>query len=582
MSLFRKKPSVNMKIESFDGIICNERISEDVKSAVYMRNWRITDDGKLQKRCGCECVLRIADTEPIYCGRVGTGRYYVYKRLGGIWTYCLDDESMSVYATSDTSRFTAFLFGSLLYIMGRDTLLTFDGHITRKCEPYIPKLAVSAPNTGGGVILEDLNRISPYARISYSPDGVSPDFVLPKEALAVVRVTDCGVAVDEDKYTYDRGTHTLTMSYVPSADVPDGLEVTFVIDDDDFPDSSLLYGKSYCLFGSGNDSRVFVYGGDNTIYYSDVTDRGADCTYFPVNNFIRVGDGGEVTALVRHYSTLAVFTENDAWYISPSSIEDGDYSKLSFPVFPLNGKVGCVREGAVLVNNSPLSVRGDGVYIWASSNIRDERNARLISAPVAPLLSREFLASSRVLDHEGEGEVWIWSGDLICVYNYRRTAWYFYDGIRAERAYELDGVVYFVNDTGLYRFDKNVYTDDGRAYSAIWESAYADFGISWRKNIARMFVSLIPETHSDVRITVSPNKSGGCRLGEDGCYGSEVFDFSALDFSKLSFECEGRPSLVRSRLNIRGVDSIKLRIENSFADSRCTVNGILLAGCAVK
>lgn len=576
MTLFKKKPSVKMTLDDFGGTDCTSRLGSRVKNAVYMRNWRITDDGKLKKRNGFERVAETADGHGLYCGRVGGAVYYVYQTGTVITAYDVDGGEKKELDTGESTERSCFMFGGLLYIVGGEELLTFDGHSISVCEPYIPKVAVTAPNEGGGIVLEDLNLLSPYARISYSPNGISSQFVLPDEALSVVGVIENGLALPSDNYSYNKATHTLTIMHIPSSLTPDSLEVTFSLTDPNFPDRSLLRKRSFCPFGSRTDSALFVYGGDNVIYYSDVTDKGADCTYFPVNNFIRVGDGTPVTALVRHYSTLAVFTENDAWYISPSSVADGDYSKTAYPIFPLNGKIGCIRNGGVLVNSSPLTVKDDGVYIWNSTNVRDEKNAQLISSPVSRLLPREFLSNCTVFDAEGLGEVWLVYGNTVCVYNYRRSAWYFYDGINAEKLYECDGVVYFSNEKGLYRFSESVYTDDGEAYNAVWESSFADFGVTGKKNVYRLLTSLIPDAHTDVKITVSPNVGAGKTCGEDGCYRCEIFDFFAMDFRKFSFECESRPSSVERRVTLRGIDSVKLKIENGERDGRCTVNEIVL------
>ncbi len=576
MMLFKKTPSVRMTLDDFGGTDCTRRLGSQVKNAVYMRNWRITDDGKLKKRSGYERVAEISDANGLYCGRMGRGIKYVYQSGTTVIAKSLDDGSTVEYDTGETTKRSCFVFGGTLYIVGGEDILTFDGYNIRKCEPYIPKVAVTAPNEGGGIALESLNRLSPYARISYSPNGTSSNFVLPSEALSVVGVVENGLALPADGYSYDRSKRTLTLMHIPSSSVPDGLEVTFSLKDPNFPDRSLFYEKSFCAFGSRTDSALFVYGGDNVIYYSDVTDKGADCMYFPVNNFIRVGDGTPVTSLVRHYSTLAVFTEKDAWYISQSSVEDGDYTKNAYPIFPLNGKVGCIRDGGVPVNNIPLTVSPDGVYVWSGTNVRDEKNAQRISSPVDRLLTREFLENCTVFDATGAGEAWLAYGGTICVYNYRRAAWYFYDGINAERFYDCDGTVYFSNENGLYRFGEGTYTDDGRAYKAVWESSFADLGVNGRKNIYRLSASLIPEPHTNVKITVSPNVGVPKVCGEDGCFCCEAFDFSAMDFNRFSFECEGRPSSVERRLNLRGVDSVKLRMENDEADGRCTVNEIVL------
>ncbi len=576
MYLFKRSPTLTVRAESFTGIDCTKKSRSNISCAGYMNNWRITDDGKLSKRNGYECLYNITDSEPLYVGMLGTDDFYVYKKGSCIYSVRLSDGEMSLYDTGEAKGTGAFLFCGLLYIIGYESIVTYDGVRFSEPMPYIPTVAITAPNEGGGTVYESMNLISPYARIIYSPNGTSEKFVLPQAAFSIHSVIDGDVTVPTSNYTFENSTKTLTLNYVPSGGSANSLQVVFLISSAYrvFPP---LYCKSFYLFGCGGDTRVFAYGNDNIIYYSDVTDTGSDPLYYPAENMIRVGDGSSaVTALCEHYSTLAVFTETDAWYISPSSIDYDGYSKTTFPIFPLNGKVGCIKKGAVQADNSPLSVCADGVYMWSSTSVRDERNARLISDPVRGLFNREFFENATVFDHESEGEAWICYGGRVLIYNYRRCAWYTYDGINGDAFFEHAGQVYFVNEKGLYCFTSGVYTDDGEPYRAVWESVFSDFGTHEKKDVRRLYASFIPQINSDSVITVTPDTGTSRILGCDGCFSSAIFSFLYTDFDNYTFECEGKPRTVSKRLNLKSANSIRLKIENNGADSRCTVDSIIL------
>ncbi len=576
MFLFKRSPILTVRAESFSGIDCTKKSGSDISCAGYMKNWRITDDGKLTKRGGYECLYNITDSDPLFVGMLNADEFFVYKKGTCVYSVRLSDGNMIVYDMNEDVKTGAFVFCGLLYIIGYECIAVFDGVRFSEPEPYIPTVAITASNEGGGVVFESLNLISPYARIMYSPNGNSGKFVLPDAAFGISSVVDGGRHVPASEYIFENSSKTLTLNHVPESGVANSLEVVFLVSSEYrvFP---ILYGKRFYLFGCGGDTRVFAYGNDNVIYYSDVTDTGSDPLYYPAENMIRIGDGSyAVTGLCRHYSNLTVFTERDAWYISPSSIEYDGYSRPTFPVFPLNGKIGCTDGGVILADNSPLSVCSSGVYLWSSSNVRDEKNARLISSPTEGLFDRAFFENAMVFDHESEGEAWIVNNGRILVYNYRRSAWYFYDGIYGDKFFEYDGQAYFVNATGLYCFTKGIYTDDGKAYFAVWESAFSDFGTHEKKDIRRLYASFIPQINSEAVITVIPNRGSGRALGYDGCFSLSIFSFDHISFPKFTFECEGRPKTVSKRLNLRGVDSAKLRIENNSTDSRCTVDTMIL------
>ncbi len=576
MYLFKRTPSLTVRAECFSGINCTEKAHSDIRSATYMKNWRITDDGKLSKRNGYECVYNVKDSTPLFVGSLSGVECFVYKKGTYLYSVNLSDSELTAYDTGEDLGAEAFVFGGLLYTVGCESMVTFDGRSFSVPEPYIPTVALIAPNEGGGQTFEGINMISQYAKILYSPNGTSPEFILPESASGIYSVVDGNTKISDSDYIFENSSKKLTLNYIPASGVANSLEVTYIISAEYLP-YPILHKKKFCLFGSSGDTRVFAYGNDGIIYYSDVTSRGADPTYFPAENFIRVGDGGEeVTSLCRHYSSLAVFTEKEAWYISPSSTDYDGYTKPTFPIFPLNSKVGCISEGAVLVNNSPLTVSEYGVYMWNSTSVRDEKNAKLISSPVEKLIGERFLENCKVFDSEPYGEVWIYSGDDILVYNYKRGAWYFFEGIRADRFFEYGATVYFVNSNGLYRFSDSVYTDNGSPYSAVWESAFSDFGTYEKKTLRRLYASFVPQINSDAVITVTPNVGKAEVLGTEGSFCSQRFSFGSIDFGNFSFECEDRPKTVCKRLNLRRTDSIKLRIENSQRDSRCTVDSITL------
>ena len=572
MAFFKKTPSFLMTVSSFNGTDCTKRVTNSISSAEYMRNFRITENGKLQKRYGYKKLADIRG-EDVY---LSDGVIF-YRNGKTLNAYNIDKQAViASYELDVNDKTVYFTFGGAVYCACGDETAVYSNGNFEKGKPYIPTVAVTCAPDGGGTVHESLNLLCNMATLSYSPDGTAVSYKLPSGSVDVVRVIENGEEMALDKYSFDLSSHTVRFTSAPSGGVADSLQITYKMADAEI-DTTLLSRCSFCIYGGDFDSRVFAYGKGNVIFYSDITSRGADPLYFPAENYITVGDGTyDVTALVRHYSNLAVFTSGDAWYISPSSVNYDGYAKPTFPIYPLNGNIGTVKNGAALVDNSPLTVNEDGVYLWRATNVRDERNAKCISDRIEPLLHSDFLENAKVFDHQAKKELWIYNFGIVMIYNYALDMWYAFDGIYADVMYEHGGQVLFANSTGVYLFDPDIYTDNGKAYRAIWQSGFANFGRIDKKRLYMLYASLVPEPCSNIKITLVPNKGERISIGNKGEFSNKTLDFSALDFSDFTFECEGRPSLSRHRIRLRRFDSVRLIIENSDPDGRATVERVVI------
>lgn len=574
MALFKKTPSNVMTVSEFDGVDCTKNITSTISSAEYMRNFRITQAKKLTKRHGFKLLTKIERAQNLFVN----GNYLFYRITRKLYCIRLSDLSeLATYDIPNTNNVGYFKFGNDVYIVSKSNIFVFRNSSFSPAEPYIPTIAITAPESGGGVVHESLNLLCDKAKISYSPSGSSNEFILPDIAQEVVQVTENGQVIDSSAYSFSVSEHKLTFTNTPSGGISDSLVVTFSFSSS-LVDTLLLSNKKFYIYGGEFDTRLFVYGNGNVIHYSDITSNGADPLYFPSENFITVGDGTyNVTSLVRHYSSLAVFTSGDAWYITPSSVDYDGYRKASFPIYPLNGKIGCINNGGVLVDNYPLTVNKRGVYIWRSTTVRDERNAVCISDKIAPLLDASFLERARIFDYEAQKEVWLYYSGIVWIYNYRIDAWYCFDGIDANDMFEYNGQILFIKNSAVYLFDENLYTDNGKAYNAVWKSGFANFGKIDRKRLYRIYASLLPEGNSNVTVTLLSNDGQRVTVGQDGEFSNSVFDFSVMDFTAFSFVgSETGSSVVRRRIRLRRFDSVRLIIENAQPDSRATVERVVL------
>ena len=470
-----------------------------------------------------------------------------------------------------------FKFGGSVYIYGCGFYYRFDGEAFEQLTPYIPTVAVTCENSGGGVPYESLNIISDKAAISYSPDGESADFVLPALAYSVCKVELNGSEMDTDDYSYDSQTHILTLDVVPSGDVPDSLKVTFVLSDGTVLNMPPV-GPGFCIYGGDRDTRVFSYGYGNILRYSDVTAKGPDPTYFPTDNFITVGDGSsKITALMRHYDRLMIFTERETWFLSPSSVDYDGYSKPSFPLSPLNSTVGSIGGGAAYADNSPVTLSGDGIYVFSRSTVRDERNAQRISDRVCSYTDTAFLQGAVVYDNEHDKEIWMCFCGGALIYNYGKDVFYYYDNVPAQYLFGLNGRTAFYTGEGIFVFDKSCKSDDGKGIDAVCESGSVTLDpVSKKRRLRRVCLSYLPEGETTVSVYAVPNRGEACRSVFHAEQAYAGLDFGHINFGGFTFSCGGKRVHGRCRTQLSSFESIGIRIESGAGGGGLTVDSVSL------
>lgn len=571
MARYRKSTAEIIYTDKFKGLDMSREEKKNFSSSVYMKNFTVTPQYDLKKRPG---YIKLTDgiiCDSKYYSETAGGGYFIFKNGGTLTALRTSDMTAVVCETGNTASVGYFTFGGAAYIYGRGFYYRFDGEFTR-ITPYIPTVAVACAPSGAGTVHESLNLLSDKARISFSPDGTSRSYVLPGNASGVVSV-ECGGVTLEDGYTYDTASHTLVFDTAPAGGVPDSLAVTFSLSDGTVMNMSYI-GSKFAVYGGARDNRVFAYGNGNTLYYSDVTDKGPDVTYFPADNFITVGDGGSVTALLRHFDRLIVFKEKETWFLSPSSVDYDGYSKPSFPLSPLNPAVGCAGGAAVYADNTPFTLSYDGIYVFGQSTVRDERNAKRISDRAAPYLTPAFLYHAAAYDFEAKKEIWMCSGEDVLIYNYGNDTFYAYDDIPAELFFSLDGEAAFYGGGAIYVFKEGIDEDDGRPVSAVYESGFVILDKTVKKRrLRRICLSYVPARQSALAVYAEANRGGGCGADFEGGAPSG-FDFVSLDFADFTFICSGTSAHVERRVRLSSFEALRIRITGN--GGRSSVSSVSL------
>ena len=429
-----------------------------------------------------------------------------------------------------------FPFDNKVYILNGYEYFVYDGANLTVVDGYRPLVAIAISPLLGGVGAESgettgeyINRLNGKRRVWLSPDGENATFQLPEhtytsgnttvtltvEGVYARPVTSSSTPVSIE---WDGDAGTVTFNTTPAKGV-NTYEVHYKMSTDY---RSQVTGNLFAeLFSGTQDTRIFLYGdGTNRAIYSGMDYDGMPrADYFPDSYEVRVGDGGKITAMIRHYSALVTYKEGECWTLQHGIVELAT-DELTPAVYsqPVNREIGNMAMGQVrLVNNNPITLHRNDLYDWSNSSYytsnlsRDERQAKRISDRIQQSMKAFDLKNAITWDDNDEQEYYVVYNNVALVWNYAANVWYKYTNFPAACMCNHQGNLYIgTTDGRLLMLTDEVRTDDGDMVTANWKSGAMDFGASYaRKYCSMMWVSLKPlqQARSDwnyeTRVTVS-------------------------------------------------------------------------------
>ena len=563
--------------------------------AADMRNFRITRDGNLQKRPGYATIYTaktwVGPIRGIWHGYVGTVAYTIFAAGRNIYSYDFDTNTATSILASDTTVTDAatmfFGYGGKVYALNGHEYLEWDGTAPPSggfAAPagYRPLTVTAATPTGGGTLLESINKLNGLRRVRFSPTGSATAFQLPEKALSSVDyvknlVTNTDYTVSTN-YTVDLTTGIVTFTSAPAAGT-NTIEIAYT-----FPTNyrAQVAAMKYAeLYNGAQDTRVFIYGdGTNKAYYSGLDgDSMARADYFPDLNVVNVGESNTpITGMVRHYSSLAAFKSDSAYIINYGQITlASGVLTAAFYITPTNRSIGNVASGQIqIVNNSPRTLFNSTIYEWRnnasySSNLTtDERQAKRVSDRVSETLSGMDLAAAITYDDNERQEYYVIQGGTALVHNYASDAWYRYTGYDFSALIAIDGELYGCTSSGdIVRFSRDYCNDNGAAIDCYWRSGSEDFGRDYlRKYSGVLFVSMKPESNASVQVTLMTNRKS--------VFATKTVAYSFLTLAHASFVHWGfnvntKPQTARLKLKAKKFTYYQLVFETNTDWSTATV-----------
>lgn len=503
----------------------------------------------------------------IWSGFVG-GREVLCAACGGYLWELLEEEgvwSKVPAGEMDTSGDVhMFGFDEKLYILNGKKYLVWDGERLAEVEGYRPLVAVSVEPSGGGTLLENVNRLTAGRRCRFSPDGTATVFQLPEKGIASVDEVKSLTGEPVGAYSADLAVGTVTFEMPPEKGV-NTLEIGWSAGESLRGQVERMRFAE--LYNGAQDSRVFLYGdGSNRAIYSGLDSDGRPrADYFPDLYEVAVGDANTpVTAMIRHYNRLLAFKPDSAWSVGYDTITLADGTVTAgFTVTPVNRSIGnCAYGQAQLVQNRPRTLDGRSVIEWratgSSGNVTgDQRNAERVSQRVDQSIRRFDLARARTFYDKFAHEYYVIGEDgTAIVQNLDVDAWYVYTGLDATCMINYrDELYYGTRDGALRHFSDRYFSDNGAVIDALWESGAMSFSEDFRrKYAATVWIGIKPENNGYLEVSAETDRRSDLA----------VYDVEGAREG-------GVPETARVKLKAKKFTYYKLILRNRTADKGCTV-----------
>jgi hypothetical protein len=474
----------------------------------------------------------------------------LYKQSG-------NSQPVQIYSGLANTAVQFFTMNYKCYILDGVSFLEYNGTTVAAPTAYIPTIQISKSPAGGGTTNEDFNLIGNKFKDSFSGDGTATTYQLSLIGLDSTPVTAVinNVAYTEGSgLTVDRGNGRVIFSSAPSTGT-NNVIITAGKTVSGLPEK--IKNCTFSIaFGGSNDTRMFLSGNPNMPEYAWRSGL-YDPTYWPENGFYKYPE--KVRGFSKQYDYLVVHREGGIHQITYQTSDSG---AVSFPSKPINDEVGTIATQSIqIIENNPVSLSKDGVYMLTASNVRDERNVTHISLTVdRKLLLESGLNQAVSIDYDKK--YWLALNGNVYVLDYAQKSditpygkWYIYDNILTSCFLEKDGFLYFgsSSDGLVYRFFKETndaisYNDDGAAINAYWKSKPLTFEAEERyKLIDCIYIGLKPSGATSVDVSYETDKRKR-DITTDNQLKFNLFDFNNFDFANLTFHYSPFPQEFKLRI----------------------------------
>ena len=578
-----------------------------------------------EKRVGWRTMWRLA-------ARIN-GIYYVVFESGdgfhlvhaGTKMYRWDDhtEPVEIFDGLADTRLGQFVHKGRWYLLDgvKYRVVTYSSETNRfKVEavqdnPYIPTVAIGI--VGNTVVVdnenavdtayEEANFLTTRRKAKLVGDGTSKIFSLTEEDIEdviCIEVDDTDLA--SSKYTVDAEKGEITFKTAPAAAADAGesnitVEYTKLPDKEDTKWADNINHCTMCVqYGYFNDNRFFLTGDPNREFQNiDYMSASDDPTYFPRDGWVRIGsDVSPIMGYLKQYDALAIIKADDKQdaqvYLRTSEYKDST-QEIEFPVKQGVNGIGAISRFAIgSIQDDAVYLTRQGVFALVNDEITEYRSIQNRSKFINAKLCHESGLENAVSVEWGN--YWILCINGVCYvadgqqkvggtntkdYGYE---WYYWENIPARVFFEEGGVLYFGTDDGrLCKFNTDIendittkFSDDGAAISAKWTTKMDTLDTQARlKTLTKKGCTVLikPYTRSSVDIGIRTNRHPLQTVKSENV---DIFDFSDIQFSRISFNAFDAPSAIPIGTKVKKFVLMQVVCANNVTGEGFGVYGVQL------
>lgn len=553
----KSKPKTSLKasFHHFEGVDTRKTHSGD-ESVARIDNFRIREDGSLEKRCGFRHVLSAGEhIRGSYFRLVDGKRLYYFVASSNVYLKINDDEPLVIGKVArGSAQLHFFEYLNRLYLFDGSSTYYLTDSEAAIAHPYIPIYGKDWVGGYAGEQYEKLNLLTDKVMITHklaaNPSGFLSLGLLDVHTVHSVRKNETCLLPSE--YTYNEAFNMVELLEYAEGD---SVEVIVGIN----PPSEyirqrkeLLSMQGSSIFHEFSKDNLFLWGSasSNSVYYTQAVIEEnlalvnlsaplTDAFYVPEGTYFSVASPQDrINSIIRHYDRVMIMTDKATWMTDPASLERGNFQMSN-----VNSSIGCgVVNGALRIENTLISIGKDAVYSWtAETDELNESNAYSISEPIKELLPKYFFETCSMLLHRRRREIWFYS--VICeevwIYSLSKRVWYSFSGFAPDTLFADVEEIGFTNGSHAYLFDSDltvdVYKDSTASISANFTSGNLEFNTPARKKLSSLSLrGELSEGSVDIKVLLDGKTTLSDTVSLDENHGVVTFRFKSSGFRSLT------------------------------------------------
>ena len=474
----KSKRTSNIYYDGFEGID-TRKCHSGKESSSYIENFRIKNDGSLEKRYGYQHVSICPDGSIVdlwYDEEIRTNNKCIYLTDAQSIMECELNTGQTQKVTSIPDEETdgkLFFYQGDLYLKNTKNIYLIKDKSATSIVGYVPLMGKNWETSYPGEIYQPRNLMHNKVRISYKiPEVYTSMLPTLYPISSVSALYRNGKLVSPNEYSIDSRFDTINVNSVAPGD--EFLAVVNLASDS--PKKDLFFAcKSITSDGNLNDIQICAWNSTeknliftNTFVHEDDFNQSEEvcpnhgALYFPENKVISMGDNNSaVNAVIKYYDKLLVFGKKETWLVDPISIEENKPSCIK-----INSQEGCYNPDAcTIINSVPYTVGSKGLLKWdIDPNYPNRSKVELISQGISEYLTKTFLKYAMPFYSRSTNEIWFYNnmfGETVFVYDLNNKNWVTFSNIIAAQFFEFDGKLYFQDRSDIFRFSKSYDVDIG-------------------------------------------------------------------------------------------------------------------------